>query len=259
MSDNDITRTVNDFGYGVEIGSTAEGTLTNNRISGYDTAAASDGSESAGIYIENAFTGAITTPIVKHVDLVNNEIWDSERGITIGNEFDGFAGAVTIDVDASGNNIHDNLNGGIKIADEDASAGSAVDVTFVNNTLTNNGHTGYFISTDGDGDITASIQGGSVSGSAIGAIVADFAVGATGSTYDVEINGVAITSNATGVRVQGQSSARVLGNTFSGVIGIDVNGGTALVEGNQILGGNNDVGIRVFEQRAGGRWRQQRE
>jgi hypothetical protein len=245
MSDNDITRTVNDFGYGAEIGSTAAATLTNNRISGYDTAAASDGSESAGIYVENAFTSAIVTPIVKHVGLVNNEIFGNERGITIGNEFDGFAGAVTIEVDASGNNIHDNLNGGIKIADEDASAGSAVDVTFVNNTLANNGHTGYFISTDGDGDITASIQGGSVSGSAIGAVVADFAVGTTGSTYDVEVNGVAFTSNATGVRVQGQSSARVVGNTFSGVIGIDVNGGTALVEGNQISGGNNDVGIRI--------------
>ena len=50
-------KTADDFGYAMEIGSESTGTVIENKIYGYDTAAASDGSSSAGIYVENSYTG----------------------------------------------------------------------------------------------------------------------------------------------------------------------------------------------------------
>ena len=55
ISNNVFYKTFNDFGYAIEMGSQSVGTISGNQIYGYDTPAASDGSESAAIYIENAF------------------------------------------------------------------------------------------------------------------------------------------------------------------------------------------------------------
>ena len=60
---NTFYKTTDDFGYAVEVGSQSKGVVSNNVIYGYDTPAASDGSESAGIYIENAFTGTCIYPL----------------------------------------------------------------------------------------------------------------------------------------------------------------------------------------------------
>ncbi len=44
------------FGYGVEVSSTATADLRSNDIAGYDVTAATDGSGSAGVFVDNAFT-----------------------------------------------------------------------------------------------------------------------------------------------------------------------------------------------------------
>lgn len=50
IDNNLIYKTIDDFGYGVEMGSESSGEIINNEIYGFDTSAASDGS-SAGAYI----------------------------------------------------------------------------------------------------------------------------------------------------------------------------------------------------------------
>ena len=75
ISNNTFYKTLDDFGYALEIGGPSTAVITGNEIYGYDTPAASDNSESAGIYIENAFTNSITTPgISKSVTLTGNEV-----------------------------------------------------------------------------------------------------------------------------------------------------------------------------------------
>jgi RHS repeat-associated protein len=55
ITGNTFYKTADDFGYAIELGSESTGIISDNTIYGYDTPAASDGSISAGIYIENAF------------------------------------------------------------------------------------------------------------------------------------------------------------------------------------------------------------
>jgi hypothetical protein len=111
---NTFTKTLNDFGYAVEMGSESTGTISSNTISGYDTAALSDGSASAGIYVENAFTNA-SPAVTKNVSIVGNEIFGSQFGMWIGNGYDGFAGPIDVVVSMQGNNVHDNTDAGIRL------------------------------------------------------------------------------------------------------------------------------------------------
>jgi len=110
ISGNTFYKTIDDFGYGVEVGSQSTGTVTNNVFYGYDIPAASDGSESAGIYIENAFTGS-SPSLTKNVTVSNNEVYDCQYAMWIGNGYNGFAGDVDIIVNVSGNNFHNNVDG----------------------------------------------------------------------------------------------------------------------------------------------------
>jgi hypothetical protein len=196
ISGNTFHKDVDDFGYAMEIGSESTAIISNNIIDGYDTPAASDGSNSAGIYIENAFTYDNTSVITKPVSVTDNEIYDCQSALYIGNEFDGYAGPVDVVVTATGNNFHDNIDGAVVITDEDKEDGSSVNFTGSTNTLTDNGDFGYFIYTWGDGDVTVSLDGETISGNDIGVYLNDYAATPpSGSSYDVEIHGSSIAGN----------------------------------------------------------------
>ena len=49
----------------------------------------------------------------KHVTLQQNEVYDCQYALHIGNEFDGYAGDVDILFSSVGNNYHDNVDGGL--------------------------------------------------------------------------------------------------------------------------------------------------
>lgn len=195
ITGNTFYKTIDDFGYAIELGSQSTGTISDNIIYGYDTAALSDGSESAGIYIENCFTGSVSG-MTKNVSLTGNEVYDSQWGLVIGNEWDGYAGDVDIVAALSNNNFHDNDLGGVVIADEDKESGSSVTVNGGSNTLTNNGDYGYYIYTQGDGDITVDLSGETITGHDTGVYVEDTGSSST-SSYDVAINDSSISGNTT--------------------------------------------------------------
>ncbi len=195
ISDNLFYKTTDDFGYAIELGSESIGTISGNTIYGFDTAAASDGSESAGIYVENSFTAG-SPAMTKTVSITgNNEVYDCQYALWIGNGFNGYAGDVDIDASITDNNFHDNVNGGIIIQDEDKEYGSSVTAAFQNNTITNNAEVGVFIFTLGDGDITASFDGDTISGHDYGVYLDDYAAGTTSSSYNVTMTDCAITGN----------------------------------------------------------------
>jgi hypothetical protein len=193
---NTFTKTLNDFGYAVEMGSESTGTIASNTISGYDTAALSDGSSSAGIYVENSFTGA-SPAVTKNVSIVGNEIFGNQFGMWIGNGYDGFAGPIDVVVSLQGNNVHDNTDAGILIEDEDASAGSSVTVNSASDTLQNNGSVGYWLGTYGDGELHVTITNGTIGGQDYGILVQDWASGPSTSVYDVSANFNSIVGNVT--------------------------------------------------------------
>jgi hypothetical protein len=170
--------------------------VTGNTIYGYDTPAASDGSTSSGIYVENSFTGA-TPAITKNVSISGNEIYDCQYALWIGNGWDGYAGPVTLVASISGNNFHDNVEGAVILQDEDAEYGSSVQAAFQGNTVTNNGEVGYFIYTSGDGNITATVTEETITGHDIGVYLNDYAaVPPSGSVYDITVSQSTITDNA---------------------------------------------------------------
>ncbi len=189
-----------DFGYAMEIGSTSTATISNNIIHGYRTKAASDGSSAAAIYIENSFTNGIISPIAKNVTVNNNEIYDSQYAMYIGNDWPGYAGNVDIVTNAANNNFHDNTDGAVLIVDTGKSAGSSVTANFTNDILTDNGDTGYFLYTTGDGSLNINVQGGSISGHNYGVYMDDYASGVSASTYNVRVENAMITGNTVGVQ-----------------------------------------------------------
>ncbi len=189
ITGNTFYKTTDDFGYAMEIGSQSIGTVSNNTIYGYDTPAASDGSNSAGIYVENSFTGG-SPSLTKNVTLSGNEIYDCQWGFYIGNEFNGYAGDVDLVLTATGNNIHDNLDGGVVLTDEDKEYGSSVNATFQNNTVMSNGEYGYLIFTNGDGDITALLNNELIIDQDTGIFINDYTAGS--SVYDISIYGNAL-------------------------------------------------------------------
>ena len=196
ITGNTFYKTTDDFGYGAEIGGPSTAEVSDNKFYGFDTPAASDGSESAGIYIENAFTTGLAG-IAKDVLVEGNEVYDCQYGMWIGNGYDNFAGDVDINVTLNNNNFYDNTDGAAWIQDEDKSNGSSVTVTGGGNTLTNNGTYGYYIYTEGDGDITVDLSGETISGHDTGIEVEDTAGGASTSSYAVAINDSCFSGNTT--------------------------------------------------------------
>lgn len=156
-------RTESDFGYAVEVSSTATADLRNNDIGGYDTTAASDGSGSAGVYVDNAFTAGVTG-VTKRVTLRANHLHDNSYAVSVGNAFAGLAGDVDLDVRLDANLIVGNRLGGVSITDEGRSAGSSVRVTARANLVANNGGAGYAIATAGDGEVHLDVAREVISG-----------------------------------------------------------------------------------------------
>jgi parallel beta-helix repeat protein len=209
---NTFTKTTDDFGYAIEMGSRSTGTISDNIISGYDTPAASDGSASAGIYIENSFTAGLPH-VNKPVTVTANTLTGNQYGLWIGNEYDGYAGDIDVIVTLSGNSIQDNTDGGIYVVDEDRAAGSSVTLTASGNTVADNGHAGYYFNTYGDGELHADVSNETISGHENGVLVEDNASGASGSLYDLSIGpDNDISGNDTGVFLAGVSGVVISGN-----------------------------------------------
>ena len=199
VSGNTFYKTFDDFGYAMEIGSQSTGSITGNTIYGYDIPAASDGSSSAGIYIENSFTGSIfggSPHVDKDILLQDNEIYDCQYAMTVGNEWNGYAGDVDIQVVLQGNNYHDNVSGGIIVADEDAEDGSSVTITGSDNTIIDNNEFAYFVYTFGDGDITIDLSGDTLNGNQYGMYSGDYASGTSTSSYSIAVSCSQISGNS---------------------------------------------------------------
>ncbi len=201
VKNNVFVRTIDDFGYAIELGSQAVGSIVGNVILGYDTPALSDGSASGGIYIENCFTSTAfggSGHVDKTVVVMLNTIFNNQVGIVAGNEWDGYAGDVDILVTAAQNWVLVNDNAGVQIADEDREDGSSVTYEASENTVSGNG-IGYSIYTYGDGDVTVRITNDEITLNGIGVHVADYAAGASGSAYEVSIHGSSIVGNGEGI------------------------------------------------------------
>ena len=194
ITGNTFYKTTDDFGYAMEIGSQSTGVVRNNVVYGYDTPAATDKSESAGIYIENAFTGS-SPSTSKRVIVENNEIYDSQLAMWIGNGYDGYAGDVDINVQLNNNNFHDNWQAGVMIQDEDKSDGSSVTVNGSGNILKNNGNIGYWILTQGDGNITVDLTEENITEQHDGIYLEDKGGLTSTSSYDVSIHQSNISGN----------------------------------------------------------------
>lgn len=202
ITGNTFAKTMDDFGYAMEIGSTSTALVQDNAISGYDTPAAMDHSQSGALYIENSFTDAVTSPIAKPVQVVGNHITGCQWGMYIGNEFDGYAGDVDIQVTLDGNTVEnaaiaplpfpEDPYGGIYVTDEDRAQGSSVTVTGGGNTIRNNGPTGIIIAAGGDADIIVTLAGETVTGHARGVHASD---AGSGSAFSLSVTNSDLSGN----------------------------------------------------------------
>ena len=210
---NSFEKTIDDFGYAVEMGSRSTGVISGNTISGYDTPAASDGSASAALYIENCFTGGLPH-VNKPVVVSDNTITGNQFGICIGNEYSGYAGDVDIRVILLNNTITGNTDAGVFVADEDRSAGSSVLLNASGNIVQNNGDVGYWFWTYNDGSLTARLSGETISGHGVGVDVGIDTTTGAGSVYDLSARFSSITDNSTwGIDVDS-----AVGATFDAVL-----------------------------------------
>ncbi len=189
IEDNLFYKTLDDFGYAMELGSASVAVVRSNEMYGFDTPALSDGSASGGIYIENCYTNTVVDPIVKTMTLEDNEIYGNQQGLIVGNQLNGYAGNVDIVLEAFNNRIHDNIEGGVILVDEDASAGSSLTAHCHHNAILSNGTTnsyGYFIYSYGDGNITATFDNELIAGHTVGFEVYETA--SVASIYSVSIH-----------------------------------------------------------------------
>jgi len=187
ITGNTFAKTTEDFGYAVQIGSASTATINGNTIQDYDTPVSSNGNASAGIYVENSLTGALSG-ITKTVSLSQNEVYRCQWALYVGNEPDGLAGDVDIVLTASENHFQDNVDGAVLLTDEDKVSGSSVNATFGHNTLVDNGGAGYFIYTWGDGDVTATLTDEIITGHNVGIYLNDYAGGTSTSSYNVTVS-----------------------------------------------------------------------
>ncbi len=234
VSGNTFYKTLDDFGYAIEIGSRSTSDIAGNTIYGYDTPALSDGSNSAGIYIENAFTGTLFGGPGPHGDkpvtIANNEVYDSQWALYIGNEFNGYAGDVDIQVTAQGNNLHDNTDGAAVVTDEDATDGSSVTLVASGNSLQNNGDYGYYVYTQGDGNVTVNASGEWIEGHAQAGIFVDDTSPAVSVTCSrITANGTGIDSDSATVTANNNA---ITGNAVNGADGTGIASGTMNAEDN---------------------------
>ncbi len=191
ITGNTFSKTADDFGYGLEIGSASTGEIRNNVFHGFDTWALTDKSNSAAIYIENAFTMG-QGPLTKTVTVDQNEIFDCQYGIYIGNSFPGYTGNVDLVANITNNDIHDNTttgsetSGGFVIVDEGADAGSSVSVNMSGNQFTNDGDYGGLVYTNGNGAITTLMTDNFFVDNIKGLSVKDYGI-TTNGTYNMTV------------------------------------------------------------------------
>ena len=202
-----------DFGYAMEIGSAASALVAGNIIHGFNTPAASDNSASAGIYIENSFTMGLGG-ITKAVQLNNNEIYDCQNGLFIGNQVDDYAGDADITVTSVGNSIHNNTQTGVTVVDEDREHGSSVTVACQDNEVIGNGSNGYLIGSEGDGDITLDLTRETIIGNGGGIGLWDGQGQTSGSVYAINIFHSTIMGN-TGYGVENGFAGTVITATHN--------------------------------------------
>ncbi|HOY85764.1 MAG TPA: right-handed parallel beta-helix repeat-containing protein [Candidatus Syntrophosphaera sp.] len=217
----DFHKTTHTFGYGMEIGSASTADIISNVMYGFDTPAVSDGSVSAAIYVENCYTQA-ETGVTKEVTIQGNVIHDNQIGITVGNQFNNYAGDVDIVLNITGNDLDDN-NDGIVLCDEDKANGSSVTATLTNNTIDTAlevaGSTGLFTYSSGDGDLSVSMTGNSISGYDYGMIVYDFGADPATSLFDLSATaGNSFSNSSTAVylgNVNWDQLPTISGNSFA--------------------------------------------
>ncbi len=191
-----------DFGYGVELGSVSIGSITNNVFHGFNTAALSDNSDSAGIYIESAFTDAgdsfpVVSPdvVAKNVIVTNNEMYDNQYGAWLGNDYEGLVGNVHTTVTFNNNKVHNNTGAGIHISDVNKSSGASFTVTGSGNQITNNTGPGYQISTLGNGEVHVSLTKEDITGNTGDGVKVMYDSSIGTSLYDVSVTGSNIVGN----------------------------------------------------------------
>jgi len=208
VANNSFRSTVDDFGYAVELGSEATGAVRGNEISGFDTTAASDGSHSAGIYVENAFTSDVSAPVEKHVLVANNTVADSQVGVQFGQTYDGLSSNTVVVADFRDNVVRNSSVAGVVVTDENADEGSAVRLFTENNTVADN-RRGYWVrsgsgdAAEGDADVVLAARNDTVAGNDVGALV-EHPAGDQPADYAVEFryssfvgNGEAINESTT--------------------------------------------------------------
>lgn len=185
-------KTIPDFGYAMEIGSEASGLVQDCVISGYNTPAASDGSISSGILVENSFT-TDAGGFSKTVDLFRNFIYNCQWGLYFGNGHDGFAGDVDIIVNLTENFIFGNVVGAYAATDEDAEDGSSLTINSSLNDITGNLN-GAYLFTRGDGNLTVHMTGDTIEGHEDGVTLYDNTPSSS-SVYDIVISDSYIIDN----------------------------------------------------------------
>jgi len=187
ITDCDFHKTTHTFGYGMEIGSESTATVTGSTLYGYDTAALSDGSTSSAIYVENCFTNGTVVATAKPVEISDNNIYNNQSGITIGNQFNNYAGNVDITATISDNTFTNNAFYAILVTDEDRSNGSSVTTTISGNTISAETaeSIGILIYSVGDADLTATIQNNVVTGCDYSLYVYDWGTDPATSSFTV--------------------------------------------------------------------------
>ncbi len=191
IEDNSFMKDEPDFGFGVELGSTAVGSLLRNTFDGFNTEHIVNQESSAAVRIHNAGTSGLTG-ISKSVTVRENDIHNSQFGLVIGNAEPGMAGDVDIVADIVDNSISGcdagggDSGGGLVVVDEDADAGSTVSLNLAGNEISASGRYGALIYTNGNGHIGATITGNYFVGNNMGLAVKN--LGAPGgSIYDIEV------------------------------------------------------------------------
>jgi hypothetical protein len=200
---NNIYKTTNTFGYGMEIGSSSTAVITDNEIYGFDTPALSDGSTSGGIYIENCYTTAFTTPVSKPIVISANQVYDCQMGIMVGNQWNNYAGDVDIELQITNNILTNNTSYGILLCDEDHANGSSVTAVLTGNNISSTLDTpdaiGIMVYGTGDADLDVTLTNNVVTGYDFGLLVYDygadpltseFVLNATGNTFSYAEYGV---------------------------------------------------------------------
>jgi len=192
IEDNIFDQVVPDFGYGIELGSMATGTIRSNSFSNYSTWAETDQSTVAAIYIENSFTSGVPA-VDKYVVIDSNDISNCQYGIVVGNQWEGMAGDVDIHATIAHNEIYNNTttgsysSGGIIISDEGRDLGSSIQATIDSNMIDDNGDYGIYVFTDGNGDISSWLRYNWIVNNVKGIVVKDFGPTST-SSYNMVIH-----------------------------------------------------------------------